>query len=178
MQKLEIDAPARDEKNPLTGVQDEASVLRDLHSASGIFLSFVFAGHALATRWYFLNLPADMTFASTTLIAKPLSYVFFPYYIALGTAGAFHMMFGMSRVLRYYGGSVQYRTNTTAFKVASGVACAAVASAVLAIGGVYYPIVIPRIAEYAVKLKYLTYGAVDPAGIVGSYEEYAAAATV
>jgi succinate dehydrogenase/fumarate reductase cytochrome b subunit len=64
------------------------------HRRSGWFLLVVIAGHVAATRGpgLFLDEPADLSYLRFSLETWPLFMV--PYYIALYSAGAYHLMHG------------------------------------------------------------------------------------
>jgi succinate dehydrogenase/fumarate reductase cytochrome b subunit len=77
-----------------------------LHRVSGWLLLVALPGHALATRGpgLFLELPADFSFLRFSLETWPWFMV--PYYIALYSAGIYHLLHGALLALRVLGLSV------------------------------------------------------------------------
>lgn len=102
------------------------------------FLTIVIWGHAAATRFApaFLGFQYDMTALSASLIKLP--YLFYPYYMLLGSLGLYHTAYGTVQACRVFGKKVPVNLRGKGFALATALGSAVVVSAILAMGGNYY----------------------------------------
>lgn len=146
-------------------------VERLFNSLSGLFLSATFVMHALAARYHYLDEPCDMTLPSAVIITSPLLY--YPYYVFLGASGAYHLLYGGSRLLAFYRSKWAYSARGRSFRIVAGSAVIGMVSVTLALGGVYYPVLIPRIQEYIHKTSVFLGGLLNEEALVARYHAYA-----
>lgn len=106
-----------------------------LHRLAGYFLMLVFAGHVMATRGVgvFFGLPADFAFLTFSLTY--FGSVFYPYYLLLGLAGLFHLVFGLSVAVRV----LKWRVPVPV-RWASLVGAPFMVAGVLALGGAFFQV--------------------------------------
>ncbi|KAH6572315.1 hypothetical protein BASA62_003464 [Batrachochytrium salamandrivorans] len=119
---------------------------RAWHRYAGYTLALFMLGHVGATRLVpLLVLPdasiVDLTMVTQTTVTYP--GLFHVYYFALGTAGLYHTLYGISAAL----GTFRIRIPRVAPKVWDRISLAMVmlmASTIMALAGFYEPIFIPR----------------------------------
>jgi succinate dehydrogenase/fumarate reductase cytochrome b subunit len=102
-----------------------------IHRLCGWFLAFVIVGHVAATRGpgLFLGLPADLSYLRFSLETWPVLMV--PYYVALYSAGCYHLLHGAMSALNVAGLSTPAPTARSAralLLLALGVGLVAVAT--------------------------------------------------
>jgi succinate dehydrogenase/fumarate reductase cytochrome b subunit len=122
-----------------------------LHRAAGYFLLVVIGGHAIATRGPGLiaGEPADFSFLTFSLVQAP--WIFYPYYVLFGIAGAYHLVNGTLAalpVLRVHLSQRWLAPGARRFWVPAGVLAALVACGVLALGGAFFEVDTSRFSTW------------------------------
>ena len=131
----------------------------------------MFLGHALATRVQYMARPAGIELASFTLITLP--HYFYPYYTLLAVGGAYHLVYGLSRISNYYGAPIRINTRSRTFRIIAGTACLAMLSIIPVLGGIIRPVEISRYLDYAKKVSAGTFGLYTSDTLCDNYLDYA-----
>jgi len=83
--------------------KDLTPVPLKLHRISAIVLSVFIVGHVLATRIVPFFYSHKFTFSHLSFTLDLLPYIFYPYYMAFGVAGIYHMCYGWLQIFRKTG---------------------------------------------------------------------------
>ena len=123
---------------------------------TGLTLTVLLVGHVYATRispvLFLPNPDATTDYAVVTASLRLYGPPFYVYYMVLGGAGAYHLIHGVGMALATLrpGTTATARASggrSVAWRAASAALALGLASAVLAFGGVYYPIVVVHAKE-------------------------------
>ncbi|KAJ3046027.1 hypothetical protein HDV00_003776 [Rhizophlyctis rosea] len=137
-------AKAEDDEKRLQKTKSEAVKGLEYHRYSGYILTTFFLPHVYASRINPLRVLPDPYIMDLTYVTWTMHYlapgVFHAYYLALGTAGLYHTLFGINQAVVHF--RVIKPTQRPWTKILGG--CTAImASTILAISGAYETISMP-----------------------------------
>lgn len=121
-----------------------------LHRYAGYFLLLVIIGHVAATRLPALLYGIHVGFAALSYTMTRYPYYFYPYYALLALSGLYHMAHGVPVALGTLGVRVpQALRKGPTFVIPVSVLGVGLVLALLAIGGVFFPIHDPMDNDFA-----------------------------
>lgn len=122
----------------------------DIYSTRG---HKIFFGEAAGLSVFYSKLRASLIiiadFSLITFSLKHWPFFFYPYYIAFGASGVYHLIYGTSlAVARLFHVNLPLRRGTPAFYATVAAISLSMISALAAFGGLYFPVQVEREAFF------------------------------